>query len=87
MATPPPLNPLSHRNADDAPTVEGSTFKRWLEIIRAEYLEVPGLHLTRKQAQRLWNLDPATCAAALGALIDARFLRCTADGAYVRAGG
>jgi hypothetical protein len=25
----------------------------WRERIRAEYLEMPGLHLTRRQAQRL----------------------------------
>ena len=55
-----------------------------LRRIRAEYDEMPGLYLTPLQAQRLWNLDPETCAALLGALVDANFLRRTATGAYVR---
>ena len=33
----------------------------WLPIIRAEYLEFPGMQLTRAQVRRLWNLDEATC--------------------------
>lgn len=57
----------------------------WLRLIRAEYIEMPGLHLTLQQAQRLWNLDPATCAALLNALVNVRFLRRTANGAYARA--
>lgn len=56
-----------------------------LRIIRAEYNEIPGLHLTTKQAQRLWNLDPTTCDALLNALIGVKFLRRTDKGGYVRA--
>jgi hypothetical protein len=59
-------------------------FSGQLRLIRAEYEEMPGLHLTTQQAQRLWNLDAETCAALLGALVDARFLRRTAAGGYVR---
>jgi hypothetical protein len=59
----------------------------WLERIRAEYLEIPGLHLTKPQAQRLWGLDRTTCDALLEALVDARFLRRTQAGAYVRLDG
>jgi hypothetical protein len=57
----------------------------WLHLIRAEYLEVPGLCLTSEQAQRLWGLDPATLEALLAALVDAKFLRCTRQRTYVRA--
>ena len=57
----------------------------WIHLIRAEYLEIPGLHLTRHQVQRLWSLDEVTCDALLGALIDVRFLRRTRTGAYIRA--
>jgi hypothetical protein len=46
---------------------------------------MPGLQLTRSQAQRLWGLDAARCDALLGALVDVQFLRRTAGGAYVRA--
>ncbi len=57
----------------------------WLHLIRAEYLEMPGLHLTCRQAQRLWNLDADTCDALLNALVRAGFLRRTVQGAYIRA--
>ncbi len=53
--------------------------------IRAEYLEMPGLALTERQACRLWGLDPGTCAVLLDQLVDQRFLRRTRDGAFIRA--
>ena len=57
-----------------------------LRVVQAEYLEIPGLHLTKPQAQRLWGLDPFTCDALLDALVAAQFLRCTHRGAYVLVG-
>jgi hypothetical protein len=56
----------------------------WLQIIRGEYSEIPGLHLTKKQVQRLWGLDPVTCDALLESLVDVKFLRRTPSGAYAR---
>ena len=56
----------------------------WLLIIRAEYLEVPGLRLTKTQVERLWGLDALTCEAMLAALVDAGFLRRNHTGAYIR---
>jgi hypothetical protein len=56
----------------------------WFHLIRAEYHEIPGLHLTKRQVQRLWNLDSTTCEAVLEALEAAGFLRRTHAGAYVR---
>ena len=61
-----------------------TTIADWLQLIRAEYSEVPGLHLTRPQAVELWALDPWVCDALLNALVDARFLRHTNDDAYER---
>jgi hypothetical protein len=55
--------------------------------IRGEYLEMPGLRLTFEQAQRLWRLDETACEAVLGALVDARFLARTRDGAFIRNDG
>jgi hypothetical protein len=52
--------------------------------IRGEFLEMPGLRLTPAQARRLWRLDETACEAVLGALVDARFLAKTRDGAFVR---
>lgn len=56
-----------------------------LRLIRSEYLEIPGLHLTQRQVERLWGLDTLTAEALLRALIDIQFLRQTRTGAYVRA--
>jgi len=55
--------------------------------IRGEFLEMPGLRLTPEQARRLWRLDETACDAVLGALVDARFLARTPDGAFVRKDG
>ena len=63
----------------------GPTLTEWMQVIRAEYQEMPGLHLTKPQAQRLWNLDSTMCDAVLQALETARFLRRTHTGAYVKA--
>lgn len=57
----------------------------WTEVIRSEYLESPGLSLTRPQVQRLWGLDPRQCDEVLASLVSARFLRQTARAQYVRA--
>ena len=56
-----------------------------LQVIRAEYLEIPGLHLTTLQAQHLWGLDEVTTEALLAALTDVKFLRRTHRNGYVRA--
>ena len=63
------------------------TMTDWLPLIRAEYHEMPGLHLTRHQFQRLWNLDDTTCEAMLDTLENTRFLRRTRTGAYAKADG
>jgi hypothetical protein len=55
-----------------------------LDRIRAEYLEMPGMHLKIEQVQRLCGLERHICEAVLNALVDARFLSVTPDGAYVR---
>jgi hypothetical protein len=55
-----------------------------LRRVQGEYLEMPGLRLTEPQARRLWGLDAASCDALLGALIDAKFLFRTRDGAFMR---
>lgn len=55
-----------------------------LRRVQGEFLEMPGLRLTGAQAQRLWGLDTAMCEALLGALVDAKFLFKTRDGAFMR---
>jgi hypothetical protein len=71
--------------APAASTNEG--FPKIEEILRriqGEFLEMPGLRLTEVQAQRLWGLDAGTCSALLDALISAKFLFRTRDGAFMR---
>ncbi len=58
-----------------------------LQRIQGEYVEMPGLRLTTAQAQRLWGLERDVCDALLGALVDAKFLSRTRDGAFVRLDG
>lgn len=58
-----------------------------LQRIQGEFVEMPGLRLTTAQAQRLWGLERDVCHALLGALVDAKFLSQTRDGAFVRMDG
>ena len=55
-----------------------------LRRVQGEFLEMPGLRLTEAQARRLWGLDAASCGLLLGALVDAKFLFRTRDGAFMR---
>jgi hypothetical protein len=54
------------------------------EIIRAEYMEMPGLRLTFWQAQRLWNLSEERCERALNTLVATGFLVQNGDACYTR---
>jgi hypothetical protein len=56
---------------------------RWRELIQTGYLEMPGLHLTKPQIRRMWNLDVTTCDAVLDALEREKVLRRTPEEAYV----
>jgi hypothetical protein len=58
-----------------------------LQRIQGEYVEMPGLRLTAAQAQRLWGLERDVCTSLLTALVDAKFLERTRDGAFVRLEG
>ena len=55
--------------------------------IRGEFREMPGLHLTKPQVQRLWRLEPPVCDALLDALVAAEFLKKTSRQGYVLAAG
>ena len=55
----------------------------WLQRIRAEYLEMPGLSLNKLQMQRMWGLDAFICDALVDALVAAQVLRRTSTGSYV----
>lgn len=57
---------------------------RTLERVRAEFLEMPGLRLTAAQVERLCGVERPLCKTVLDALVEARFLRVSADGIYAR---
>ena len=57
----------------------------WLPIIRGEFQEIPGLHLSKPQVQCRWGLDASSCDALLDALVDRGFLRRTPTGQYALA--
>ena len=50
--------------------------------IRGEYLEMPGLRVTARQAQRLFGLDVITCDEVLACLLRSGFLSYTVDGMF-----
>ena len=57
---------------------------KWLRLVRAEYLEEPGMHLTQAEMQRMWGLDAQTCDALVCRLVESRFLRVTRRNRYGR---
>ena len=57
--------------------------REWTQIVRGEFLQIPGLRLTRDQIQQLWGLSSETCATVLETLLHQRFLQVTPDGHYV----
>jgi hypothetical protein len=62
-----------------------SPYSEVLGRVRAEFMEMPGLQLTARQAQCLFGLDPATCDAVLADLQDAKFLTRTQKGLFAMA--
>jgi hypothetical protein len=63
--------------------VQPPDIARLLSRIEAEYRELPGLRLTRRQMQRLWDLDQATCAAVIEVLVRRRILVKTEDEIFI----
>lgn len=63
--------------------VEHPGITRWLELIQAEYREMPDLSLNKWQMQRLWGFDAFVCDALVDALVRAGVLRKTANGHYM----
>lgn len=52
--------------------------------IRGEFLEMPGLRLTSRQAARLWSMDEEVARALLAALVATGFLARTSQGLFAR---
>lgn len=54
--------------------------------IAVDYIEMPDLIVTTRQAARLWNLPAELCERALAALVERGFLVQTRAGAFLRRG-
>jgi hypothetical protein len=63
---------------------DGVLLDDWLRLVRAEYDELPDLHLTRVEVERLWGLDPPMAEAILGRLVSTGVLRLTSRGGYIK---
>lgn len=55
-----------------------------LRRVEGEYQEMPGMCVTRKQAQRLWGLDSTTCELVLTTLLERGVVRQTSRGMFVK---
>lgn len=55
-----------------------------IEMVRLEYLEMPGLRLTSAQVQRLCGIEPHVCQLVLDSLVESKFLEAIPDGHYAR---
>jgi hypothetical protein len=87
MNTIPTATPSSMSNAASSRTAVRARLldpDGLIARIKAEYREMPGLSLTRVQAQRLWHLDEHTCRNVLARLVATGFLQITAKGHYTR---
>lgn len=64
-------------------TTDSATTTDWVHLVQAEYMEMPGLQLTKAQVRRLWSLEEKTCDAVLEQLLAMHVLRRTPRNAYV----
>ena len=59
-------------------------FSDWIALVRAEYLEMPSLALTKSQMRRLWALDATACDAIIEVLTASEFLCQCSDRTFMR---
>ena len=57
-----------------------------VQRVRSEFIEMPGMQLTVRQATRLWNLDTDDCRSVIDTLVERGFLAWTPRHTVVRAG-
>lgn len=55
--------------------------------VLAEFHEMPGMTLTRRQASKFFGLDERVCGMVIDMLLDASYLRETAGGRLIAADG
>ena len=78
------MNDPQRASADLQPRGPLTSDEQLIGRVRGEYLEMPGLRLTRRQAQRLWGLDDDTSDRILKVLVERKFLTRAPDGSFMR---
>lgn len=63
-------------------TSGNTTTSDWVHLVQAEYMEMPGLQLTKAQVRRLWGLKEDTCDVVLQELLAMHFLKRTPRDQY-----
>ena len=61
------------------------TIEDALNRLRTEFLEMPGMRLKPEQVQLLCGVERRLCQTVLDSLVEAKFLRVSANGQYARA--
>lgn len=79
------LSTPQNNMAGSAGAAQAGSDAKPMDLIRAEYFEMPGLSLTLNQVERLWSLDQEMADTVLHELQRLSFLRRTDKGTYVRA--
>jgi hypothetical protein len=74
----------SVRRMGDTMSLAETAVAEWISRVRAEYLEMPDLTLTRWQMRRFWLLDASLCDAVVDALVASGFLWRRSDDTYAR---
>ena len=59
-------------------------YRHAFERIRAEFFEMPGLHLIPEEVERLSGVESGVCKAVLDDLVRAGFLCISSNGRYCR---
>lgn len=63
-----------------------TAFAAAVDRVRGDFVSMPKLEVTMGQAVRLWNMGVDDLKYVLETLVDAGFLRWTANGTVIRAG-
>jgi hypothetical protein len=77
-------NQAKAHNAGEIMVVADRAVVEWIRQVRAEYLQMPGLSLTKAQMRRLWRLDQPLCDAVVDALVALQFLERRTGDRYFR---
>ena len=71
-------------NDNPQESAEAAVLRDVLSRVEGEYREMPGMCVTRVQAQRLWGLDSTTCELVLNTLLERGIVRRTSRGMFVK---